>query len=192
MRKAKRGDLTRGDVESVSSGEDGRAKGRFPQPGERVAIRLHGHPQAYVVRADTGADGPYLTELLITADAGQAVDYAMVSPIARRLAHTAVQWIHRAGGMLAFPDDTTQTHTRPELGSDELLLAVAEAVEEARSLGLPARRAVKEKLHLSYGTVDRLIRRAKDEGHLEAGSLPKAPPPRQRGAQTDATGREQR
>lgn len=152
----------------------------MPEPDERVAIRLHGHPQTYTVRAETGPDGPQLTELTITADKGQAVDYAIAQPVVRRLAATAVQWHHRLGGLIASVADTAQTHTRPELGTDDRLAAVARCVQEARELGLPVRKTVSDRLHVSLGTLDRLIRQAKDEGLLDDESLPKAPPPRQR------------
>lgn len=181
MRKVKRGNLSRGDVESTDSGEPGHKPGRVPEPHERVRIRLHGHPQTYVVRAETGPDGPQLTELTITADDG-AVDYAIVQPVVRRLAATAVQWHHRIGGLIWAPGDTTQTFIRPEVGADDQLSAVARLVQEARDLGLPVRKTVREQMHLSFGTLDRLIRRAKDEGLLDDESLPKAPPPRQRDA----------
>lgn len=179
MRKVKCGNLNRGDVESTDSGEPGHKPGRVPELHERVRIRLHGHPQTYVVRAETGPDGPQLTELTITADEG-AVDYAIVQPVVRRLAATAVQWHHRIGGLIAAPGDTAKTHTRPEMGADDQLHTVARLVHEARELGLPVRKTVKEQMHLSFGTLDRLIRRAKDEGLLDDESLPKAPPPRQR------------
>lgn len=187
MRKMKRGESTRGDVVSVQSGEPDHTPGRIPEPDERVRIRLHGHLQTYTVRAETGPDGPQLTELTITADEGEAVDYAVVQPVIRRLAATAVQWHYRLGGLIAAPGDTARTYARPELGTDDRLAAVAGCVQEARDLGLPVRKTVRDRLHLSLGTVDRLIRQAKDEGLLDDEALPKAPPPRQRDATAAST-----
>lgn len=180
MRKKLCGDLTRGDVESVDSGEPDHTPGRMPEPGERVAIRLHGHPQTYTVRAETGPDGPQLVELTITADEGHAVDYAAVQTVVRRLAATAVQWVHRLGGLIASVDDTAQTYARPEMGTDDRLTAVTRLVQEALSLGLPVRAYVAAGVGMSRGSVDRLIRQAKNEGLLDDESLPKAPPSRQR------------
>lgn len=180
MRKRLCGDLTRGDVVSVESGEPDHKAGRMPEPGERVRIRLHEHPQTYTVRAETGPDGPQLVELTITADDGGTVDYAAVQPVVRRLAATAVQWVHRLGGLIASVDDTARTYARPELGSDDRLAAVARLVREALSLGLPVRAHVAAGVSMSRGSVDRLIRQAKDEGLLDDESLPNAPAARRR------------
>jgi len=168
-----------GDVADVRSGEpDGQ---RVPEPGERVAIRLHGHAQTYVVRAVADASGPRLIELTITADEGGAVDYAAVQPVVRRLTYTAVQWMARAGGLIAHPDDTAETYARPEQGTDSRLIEVRDLVTESLALGLPVRKTVAARLRVSPATVDRPIRAAKDEGLIDSNSLPKARPPRQRG-----------
>ena len=185
MTTRKRGQHRTADVAEVGSGEpDGRPQ-RVPEYGERVRIRLHGHAQTYVVRAEPSSAGPRLTELTITADDGETVDYAGVQSVVRRLTYTAVQWIARAGGLIAHPDDTAETYARPEQGTDPRLIEVRDLVAEALALGLPVRKTVAARLPASLATVDRLIRSAKDEGLIDGDALPKAPPPRQSRSTTE-------
>lgn len=177
----------RGDVESVDYADPpsarGRAKHRTPNPDERVAIRLHGHPYTYVVRVATakGAE-PKLSELTIIADDGRAVDYeALRSVPARRLAYSARQWIVRGGGLLASPEDYRETFTQPE-NADPKLSELHWRIEAAIMNGEPVRPTVAAQLGVSTATLDRMIRKARTEGLLEGVEIPRRPSPRQRDA----------
>ena len=113
----------RGDVESVDYADPDPSPGtrtgpfrRIPQPDERVAIRLVGHPFTYVVRvATTKGRDPRLAELTMLADDGGEVDYRAVRRVpVRRLAYTAAQWIERCGGQVGYVSDTVEARTQPE------------------------------------------------------------------------------
>lgn len=193
---------TRGDVVSVDYADrspdpapetrTGPFQRRIPGPDERVAIRLVGHPVTYVVRATSrAASEPHLTELTMIADDGHAIDYDAVRAVpVRRLAHTAAQWIARAGGLVGFPDDTAEAHTQPE-NHDPRIWRAAQIAERALSLGLSVRPTVAAELNVSKSTVDRLLRRAKAEGWLDGQELPKRPPPQQRDRTTTDPTREE-
>lgn len=158
----------------------GRTPFRTPKPGERVSIRLRGHPRTYVVRVSTTGREPYLTELTMTADDGSAVDYAALREVpARRLAYSAAQWIARVGGALAYPSDQTETRTRPD-DADPRVWDAAQVADRALALGLPVRQTVADELSVSTRTADRLLAKAKAEGFLDANDLPRRPQPRQR------------
>ncbi|WP_035760329.1 hypothetical protein [Gordonia amicalis] len=174
-----------GDVESVAYADpppdhSGTGPFRAPRPDERVRVRLHGHPRTYVVRVSTSGREPRITELTITADDGQAVDYAALRSIpARRLAYSAVQWLARAGGAFAFPGDQAETHTRPD-DADPRVWDAAQIADRALALGLPVRQTVADELTISTRTADRLLAKAKAEGFIDAADLPKRPQPRQK------------
>lgn len=184
----------RGDVESVDYADPDPQPGsrsgpfqRMPGPDERVAIRLVGHRVTYLVRVTTSAASePRVAELTMIADGGTAIDYDAVRAVpVRRLAHTAAQWIARAGGLVGFPDDTAEAHTQPE-NHDPRLWRAAQIAERALSLGLSVRPTVAAELNVSKSTVDRLLRRAKAEGWFDGQELPKRPPPQQRDSTTTA------
>lgn len=180
----------RGDVESVDYA-DPPAKGdqsryRSPKPDERVAIRLHGHAFTYVVRvtAARGAE-PKLTELTIVADAPDIpVDYETLRSVpARRLAYSARQWISRGGGAFAMPDDHRETLAQPE-SADDRLVKLPDLIENAIMDGLPVRPTVAAQLRVSTATLDRMIRKARDDGLLDGIEIPRRPSPKQRDALT--------
>ncbi|OBG00706.1 hypothetical protein A5773_04250 [Mycobacterium sp. 852014-52450_SCH5900713] len=180
-------DPQRGDVERVDYADPdplaGKRSGPFqrvPEPDERVAIRLVGHPFTYAVRISTSRSGPRLTELTITADDGATVDYAVVRAVpTRRLAYSAAQWIDRAGGLFGFVDDIAETHSQPDNPAPKVYEA-AQIANNAIALGLPVRPTVAEKLNISKTTVDRLLKRARAEGWFNDEPLPKRPQPQQR------------
>ncbi|MFA4052536.1 hypothetical protein [Mycobacteroides chelonae] len=175
----------RGDVVGVKSGEPDSTPDRIPEPGERVSIRLHGHPCTYTVRAMADRSGPKLTELTIAADPGSTVDYAAVRAVpVRRLAHSAVGWIHRLGGLVAAPGDYAETRTRPE-SADPRLYEVGWRVEDALRHGDPVRPTVAAAMNISLSTLDRLIAKARREGFLDGIDLPRRPQPQQRDTTED-------
>jgi hypothetical protein len=180
---------TRGDVESVDFADPDPTPEtrtgpfrRMPAPDERVAIRLDGHPYTYVVRVQTGTrSGPRLTELSITADDGDEIDYNAVRAVpVRRLAVTAAQWINRGGGLFNVPQDLSpEFHTQPE-NNDPRVFQAAQIADKAIALGLMVRPTVAAELNVSTRTVDRLLKRAKAAGWFDDVPLPKRPPPQQR------------
>lgn len=194
MRAARR-QSNRGDVELVDFADPATPDtpfgplGRDPQPDERVAIRLVGHPFTYVVRVVTakGRD-PRLAELTMLADNplddGDVNHSALRAVPVRRLAYTAAQWIERYGGQVGYVDDTTESRTQPE-NHDPKVYEAAQAAERALSLGLPVRPTVAAELNVSTRTVDRLLKRAKAEGWFDGQPLPKRPQPQQRDITTD-------
>jgi hypothetical protein len=188
----------RGDVESVTYADPDPAPdrpsgamtrtgplGRIPAPDERVKIRLHGHPFTFTVRVQTDKQsGPRLTELAITADEGNAVDYEALRGVpTRRLAYSASQWIARGGGLIALPDDVAQTYSRPDEAADDTAAPkayrAARIADRALALGLAVRQTVATELEVSKTTVDRLLRRARAEGWFDDAPLPKRPQPPQ-------------
>ncbi|BDB41976.1 hypothetical protein Mkiyose1088_41440 [Mycobacterium kiyosense] len=177
----------RGDVDSVDYADPATPDtrigplGRIPEPRERVAVRLVGHPFTYVVRVQTAKDsGPRITELTITAGDGGAVDYEAVRAVpVRRLAYTAAQWIARKGGQVWFFGETVEAWTQPDVAAPPVYQA-AKIAEEALALGLPVRPTVAARLNVSKTTVDRLLKRAKAEGWFDDKPLPKRPQPPQR------------
>ncbi|WP_156520388.1 hypothetical protein [Rhodococcus sp. EPR-157] len=175
----------RGDVESVASGEPNHPHGT---DGGRVIIRLVDHQATYSVRvAIERATEPKMTELTITADVGEAVDYdALRSVPARRLAHTAAQWLHRAGGRLAFPDDTAESRAQPE-NHDSKAHRAARIANDALALGLPVRPTVAAELNVSTKTVSRLLAKARSEGWFSDDPLPRRPQPQQRDINPEET-----
>lgn len=187
MRTARQ--LERGDVESVDFAdpdprpEAQRGFHRIPNPDERVAIRLHGHPFTYEVRvAKDKRAGPRMIELKMVADsAREPVDYSVVRSIpVRRLAYTAAQWIDKLAGLMPSWDDTTETRLRPESADPKVYLA-AQVAKQALSSGMAVRPTVAAELNVSTRTVDRLLAKAKVEGWFEDHPLPKRPQPKQRG-----------
>ncbi len=159
----------------------------MPEHGERVAIRLVGHPVTYVVRVTTSAaTGPTISELTLIADDGNAVDYAAVRAIpVRRLAYSAAGWIDRAGGQIAFPGDYSETRTRPEIAAaspNDRLSELAWRIESAIMSGEPVRPTVAREMHVSTSTLDRMIAKARAEGLLDGVELPRRPSPQQRDA----------
>ncbi len=163
---------------------------RAPTPADQIAIRLHGHPYRYVVRVAVSRGlEPKLIELAITADDGRGVDHAAVRSVpVRRLAHSAAQWMERAGGAFALPGDYEETHRRPE-NADPRLYEVGWRVEAAIMNGEPVRRTVAQQMNVSLATLDRLIAKAKAAGFLDGADLPRRPPPRQRDTTTEETQR---
>jgi hypothetical protein len=185
----------RGDVESVDFADSPTpdtftgALGRIPEPDERLAIRLVGHPFTYVVRVATakGRD-PRLAELTMLADNprddGGDVDYSAVRSVpVRRLAYTAAQWIVRWGGQVSTLADTSEVWTQPE-NNDPRVYKAAQIAEQALSLGQPVRPTVAAQMNVSPRTVDRLLKRARDEGWFDGQPLPKRPQPQQRDTKT--------
>ncbi|WP_137146922.1 hypothetical protein [Mycolicibacterium sp. CR10] len=183
----------RGDVEKVSYADPdptpgkhtGPFRARTPKHDERVAIRLVGHPFTYAVRVSTNErTGPQVTELTITADKGQTVDYGAVRAVPlRRLAHSATQWIERVGGLVGFTEDIPETHAQPDSRPPKVYEA-AQHANKALALGLSVRPYVAGKLNVSKTTVDRLLKRARAEGWLSDDALPKRPQPQQRDTTT--------
>ena len=163
--------------------------GRVPEDDERVAIRLVGHPFAYIVRVATAKGRePRLTELTMRADQPAAkdgdVNHATLRAVpVRRLAYTAAQWIDRHGGLIGDVDDTAEVYTQPE-NHDPRVYKAAQIAERALSLGLPVRPTVAKELPASLRTVDRLLKRAKAEVWLSDDPLPKRPQPQQRDTKT--------
>ena len=172
-------EVRRHDVVSVESGESGPRKSRFPDPGDRVAIRLHGHPHEYIVRVAKGPGGPKLSELTITSDTGLPVDYDTLRSVpAQRLAYAAAQWFDTSGGLFGDPGTTAETFTRPDLDArkrldDNFLSEVADLVVRAVNNGHPVRKSVAAAMNTSPGTLDRWIRAAKDRGFLDEHDLPR-------------------
>jgi hypothetical protein len=185
----------KGDVDKVEYADPPDADtrtgplGRVPNDDERVSIRLVGHPFRYVVRVVTAKGRePRLTELTMRADDPTArdgdVSHATLREVpVRRLAYTAAQWIERWGGQIGSPDDTVETRTQPE-NHDPKVYRAAQIAERALSLGQPVRPTVAAALEVSTRTVDRLLKRAKAEGWLSDGPLPKRPQPQQRDTKT--------
>ncbi|ORW43111.1 hypothetical protein AWB90_18330 [Mycobacterium paraense] len=129
-----------------------------------------------------------LCELTVVADDGLAVDYAAVRAIpVRRLAHSAAQWIARAGGAVAFPGDYEQTHRQPE-NADPRLYEVSWRIDAAIMNGQPVRRTVAEEMNISTATLDRLIAKAKLFGFLDGTELSRRPQPKQRDTTTGRNG----
>ncbi|MGV0154157.1 hypothetical protein ACSW29_12545 [Rhodococcus sp. GB-02] len=123
---------------------------------------------------------PQIIELTIIADDRSPIDHRALREIpTRRLAHSAAQWLVRAGGQIAFPGDTTESDSQPE-NVDPRVWQAARRVEAALALGLPVRKTVASEMNVSPSTVDRLIAKAKAEGFLDAAALPKRPQPRQK------------
>ncbi|MDF0532534.1 hypothetical protein P0W64_15095 [Tsukamurella sp. 8F] len=173
----------RGDVVEVGPGEPDHAPGTPPDPEARVRIRLHDYPATFVVRVEATDTGPVVAALTIEPDPGHAVDVALLRSIpARRLAHSAADWHHRAGGLLAFPDDGPAAHTRPEAVEDvpDRVVRAARIARAAVSEGKSVREAIASQLNVSKPTADRIIRAAKDAGLIDPADLPKKPGPRQR------------
>ncbi|MFZ2528747.1 MAG: hypothetical protein WAX14_14025 [Rhodococcus sp. (in: high G+C Gram-positive bacteria)] len=136
------------------------------------------------VRSDTDADGPFIRELTVTADEGAAVDYHALRAIpARRLAYTAMQTAARELCDLGVEavGHTLDESARPD-DADPRVWEVSQRALIAVSNGLPVRATVAEEMHLTKATVDRLIKKAKDAGYLDAADLPKRPQPRQKDA----------
>lgn len=164
---------TRGDVVSAHRTDDGRTE-----------IRLHDLPFTFHVRSGTNADGPFIRELTVTADEGAAVDYHALRAIpARRLAYTAVQTAARELCDLGVEavGYALDESARPD-DADPRVWEVSQRALIAVSNGLPVRATVAEEMHLTKATVDRLIKKAKDAGYLDAADLPKRPQPRQKDA----------
>lgn len=132
----------------------------------------------------SGTDGPFIRELTVTADDGASVDYHALRAIpARRLAYTAVQTAARELCDLGVEvvGHTLDDSARPD-DADPRVWEVVQRAQIAVSNGLPVRATVAEEMHLTKATVDRLIKKAKDAGYLDAADLPKRPQPRQKDA----------
>ncbi|NVN51686.1 hypothetical protein [Mycolicibacterium hippocampi] len=177
----------RGDVAFVGFADDppagSRRKQRTPKTDERVKIRLHGYPYDFLVRVATARGSePTLAELTIVADHPDShpVDYkALRSVPARRLAYSARQWIARAGGTFAMPDDYRRDSAQPE-NADPRLTELHWRIEQAVMEGLPVRETIAQDLHVGKRTVDRMIAKARALGLLDGVEIPKRPSPRQR------------
>ncbi|OPX14329.1 hypothetical protein [Gordonia sp. i37] len=153
-------------------------------PEGRTEIRLHDLPFTFHVRSGTDADGPFIRELTVVADEGATVDYHALRAIpARRLAYTAVQTAARELCDLGVEavGYTLDASVRPD-DADPRVWEVSQRALIAVSNGLPVRATVAEEMHLTKATVDRLIKKAKDAGYLDATDLPKRPQPRQKDA----------
>lgn len=173
----------RGDVIEVESAEPGHKPGTPSDPSGRVRIRLHDVAATFVVRVETTANGPVITELTILADRDHPVDVAALRAVpVRRLAYSAADWHYRLGGLLAFPGDAPTAQSRPEASADvpERVARAAEIAQEAMATGRSVRTAIASELNISKPTASRLIRAAKDAGLLDEADLPKQPGPRQR------------
>ncbi|MFG3617471.1 hypothetical protein [Nocardia sp. NPDC047654] len=166
-----------GDVMAVTSAEPGYRPGDVAQPTDRVRITLRGHAFDYVVKVETGPEGPRLVALTLT---GGVVDQTALRriPLAR-LAAAAARWLNSGGGLWGNPGETADTRARPDQTprrrriDDALLTDVAETVRRAVREGHPVRAWSAAQLHTSPGTLDRWVRAAKDHGYLTEGEVPR-------------------
>ncbi|WP_336671107.1 hypothetical protein [Tsukamurella sp. USMM236] len=176
MSKQCEGAPARGDVVGVTDTPEG------------TEIRLHEHPVTYIVSATPAEGGPAITRLTVQADDGAAVDYPTVRAIPlRRLAATAARRAIRelhAAGIDTGRETRKEVERRPETADDRAFL-IAQLVHAAQEQGRTVRRYVQDQTGYSPATIDRLIRRAKDERWLDDHDLLSRPQPRQRDHTTE-------
>lgn len=166
-----------GDVVSVTSAEPGYRPGQVAELTDRVRITLHGHDIEYVVRVESGPEGPRLVEL--TLDGGVIDQTALRRIPVQRLAMAAARWLSSGGGLFVNAGETDDTRARPDQTprrrriDDALLTDVAAVVRRAIREGHPVRTWSAAQLTTSPGTLDRWIKAAKEHGYLTDGEVPR-------------------
>lgn len=169
-----------------------------------IRVTLHGHPHRYVVAVTTGKGGPKLIDLHIEAAAGQSITPESLRAIpSRRLAHAAARWALEADGKIftgpflgpeaddmtteqmdqAITEIRAEADARPEATTargkrgPEHFRRVADLVRTASRSGFQVRPTVAEEFNVSLPTVDKWIRKCKDDGLLAEDEM-RAPTPR--------------
>ena len=108
------------------------------------------------------------------------------SPNAATAARRAIRELD-AAGFDTGRETRKEVERRPET-ADDRAFRIAQLVHAAQEQGRTVRRYVKDQTGYSPATIDRLIRRAKDEGWLDDHDLLSRPQPRQRDHTTEDQG----